>query len=262
MTVASLDPAASFGRFVPRAILVTIAVHLLAFVFLLLQPPVDGGGGGQVVGQLNIRLSGSGVAGFTDEVSTEPVVEAQLRPPAPRADQPATPVVESVVQEPRVVQAKPVLQQTTEIPRVSEPVEHMPSVRQEVADQGDGNPVGVAGAGAPSLGEGEASPTAGIGSADSGAGGRRDAYLAVIRARIEQNRTYPSAARRRSEEGMATITMTIDGEGVLADVQVISGSGSFHLDRAAKRMIEKSAPFPPPPVTPFTTTIPIVFALQ
>ncbi|MCE7998215.1 MAG: energy transducer TonB [Rhodobiaceae bacterium] len=132
----------------------------------------------------------------------------------------------------------------------------------QTGEQGDGNSVGSASAGAPSLGEGAASETAGIGSADARAGDQRDAYLAMIRQRIEENRTYPSAARRRREEGMVTLAISIDGQGNLSQIEIITGAGSFHLDRAAKRMVEKSAPFPAPPVTPFATRIPIVFALN
>tara|TARA_E500000305_G_C4024915_1_gene241203 strand:- start:320 stop:1033 length:714 start_codon:yes stop_codon:yes gene_type:complete len=237
-------------------------MHLVAFTYILFSSPSDGGGGGKVVGQLSVHLGGSGAAGPSEVLLTETVVEPTVQPPAPRVEEQQAPEVEAVAPKQRVVQAKPVLRRPAEILRVSELTEPAAPVRQEVGERGDGNPVGSASAGAPSLGEGAASQTAGIGSSEASAGDQRDAYLALIRARIEKNRTYPSAARRKREEGMATITITIDARGDLTQVQLVAGSGSFHLDRAAKRMAEKSAPFPPPPVTPFSTQIPIVFTLR
>jgi len=147
-------------------------------------------------------------------------------------------------------------------PRVREPVGHEVAENLAFAEQGVGRAGGCSTVGTPNIGEGAVSQTAGIGAFDADAGGERDAYLALIRARIEQNQTYPSAARQRREEGMATLKITIDGQGYLTDIQIVTGSGSFHLDRAAKRMAEKSAPFPPPPVAPFSTHIPIIFALR
>ncbi|MEQ9519694.1 MAG: TonB family protein [Parvibaculum sp.] len=145
---------------------------------------------------------------------------------------------------------------------MGDPIEQMRNVPPVIGDAGDGNPVGLTSAGAFTLGEGAGVPTTGVGSADATAGDQTDAYLAMIRARVEQHRKYPSAARRRREEGMAELRITIDGQGQLRHMDVIISSGSFHLDRTAKRMIEKSGPFPLPPVVPFATTIPIVFELR
>jgi len=260
--VVSLNPPPTLGRFVPTAIFFAIAAHVLVLGVFFLSPSSTGGGGGQVLGQLSVSLGGSGAAGPLEQAMPEPIVEAPALPPVPRVEAQVQSVVETITPKPRVVQAKPIARRPVQVPRVSEPVEQTAPVRQAPGDQGDGNPVGTSSAGAPSLGEGAVSQAAGLGASDADAGDQRDAYLALIRARIEQNRTYPSAARRRREEGMATLKITIDGQGHLTNVQILTGSGSFHLDRAAKRMAEKSAPFPPPPVAPFSTHIPIVFALR
>jgi len=258
----ALDPIPTLSRYVPTAIFFAIAVHGLVLGVFFFSPPSNGGGGGQVLGPLSVRLGGSGAAGPLEQATVEPVVEAPALQPEPRLEPQAQPVVESIAPKPRVVQAKPIVRRPVEVPRVKEPVEQEVLENQAPGDQGDGNPVGASSAGTPSLGEGAVSQTAGIGASDAEAGGERDAYLALIRVRVEQNRSYPSAARRRREEGMATLKITIDGQGHLTNVQILTGSGSFHLDRAAKRMAEKSAPFPPPPVAPFSTHIPIVFALR
>lgn len=260
--MATLNPTPTFGRYVPIATFFAIAVYVLVLAVFFFSPPSNGGGGGQVLGQLSVGLGGSGLAGPLEQAVLEPVVEAPATPPAPRVEPQSPPLVETVVPKPRVVQPKPIVRRPAEVPRVSETVEQEAIVQQAVGDQGDGRPVGSRGTGTPSIGEGATSQTAGIGASDADAGDRREAYLALIRARIEQNRTYPSAARRRREEGMATLAITIDGQGYLTEAHIVTGSGSFHLDRAAKRMVEKSAPFPLPPITPFSTQIPIVFALR
>ncbi len=259
-----INPAPLLSRFVPTAVLLALAVHVFLGAVFFLSPPSSGGGGGQVLGQLSVSLGGAGAAGLLPQETLEPVVEAPARPAVPRGEPQPEPqsVVETVAPKPRVVQSKPIVQRPVEMPRVSESVEEEVPVNQADGDRGDGDPVGVSSAGTPSLGEGAASQTAGLGSADAEAGGQREAYLALIRARIEKNRTYPSAARRRREEGTVILKITIGGQGRLTEVQLVDGSGSFHLDRAARRMVEKSAPFPAPPVTPFSTHIPIVFALR
>jgi len=262
MTVISAKPVPTLGRFLPLAILLAIATHIFVLGAFLFSSPSDGGGGGQVLGHLSVSLGGSGAAGPPEKVDIEPVLETPVASLKPRFERQQVPVPNARAQKPRVAPVEPIFRQPVEVPRVSELIERTFDVSSTTGDAGDGNPVGAKSAGAPTLGEGSAADSEGIGAADAAPGDQRDAYLALIRARIEKNRTYPSAARRRREEGMAVMKITIDGQGRLSQVQVITGSGSFHLDRAAKRMVERSAPFPPPPVTSFTTTIPIVFALR
>lgn len=259
---SSLKPVPTLGRFVLRAALLAVSVHILVLGAFLFLPPSTGGGVGEVLGHLSVSLGGSGAAGPLEREVAEPVLEAPVAPPTPRVELQQPDALETLAQKPRLAQVEPVQPPSSEVPSVAETIERPEDVRSTTGDAGDGNPVGVKSAAALAFGEGAMGDRAGIGAADAAPGDQRDAYLALIRARIEQNRTYPAAARRRRDEGMAVMKITIDGQGRLADTQVITGSGSFHLDRAAKRMVEKSAPFPLPPITPFTTTIPIVFALR
>lgn len=56
------------------------------------------------------------------------------------------------------------------------------------------------------------------------------------------------AARPRvGARGTAVIAFTVAGGGGLAGVSVARSSGSAALDRAAARMVQSAAPFPPPP---------------
>ncbi len=268
MTGIVTAPAQPVARFVPVATALAVAVHVLVVLYFLYQPPSDGGGGGKVLGQLGVSLGGSGAAGPAVPESAEPtvppvpVVETPVVPPAPRVTPPPPPV-ERAAAKPRVARTEPVRPQPMVTPpRVQDPAEQKPVARRVPGDQGDGTPIGARSSGASSLGEGVPLDTVGLGAAESAAGDQTDAYLALIRASIEKNRIYPSAAQRSGEEGTASIRVVIDAQGRLAEADVMRRSGSFHLDRAARRMVEKSSPFPPPPKAPFTTTIPIVFALR
>lgn len=263
MTGVVTTPAQPLTRFVPVGAVLAVAMHVLAVAFFLYQSPSDGGGGGKVLGQLSVSLGGPGAAGPAVPEPAEPIVETPVVPPAPRVTPLPPPVPRAEVEEPRVERAEPVRPQPVVTPpRVQEPAERKPVARRAPGDQGDGNPIGARSSGAPSLGEGAPSQTVGLGASDAAVGDQTDAYLALIRSRIEKNRTYPSAARRRGEEGTVSMRVVIDAQGRLEEATAITRSGSFHLDRAAKRMVEKSSPFPPPPTAPFETTITIAFELR
>lgn len=263
MTGVVTGTALPLSRFVPVATVLAVAAHVFIVLLFFCQSPSDGGGGGKILGQLNVSLGGSGAAGPAEPTNVEPTVETLVVPPEPRVTLPPPSVPRAAAEKPRVERAEPVRSQPVVTPpRVQEPAERHPVARRAPGDQGDGNPIGAESSGAPSLGEGTPSSTAGLGASEAAAGDQADAYLALIRSRIEKNRTYPSAARRRGEEGTVSMRVAIDAQGNLAQVTAIGRSGSFHLDRAAKRMVEKSSPFPPPPTAPFTTTIPIAFTLR
>lgn len=47
--------------------------------------------------------------------------------------------------------------------------------------------------------------------------------------------------------GQARVAFTISASGRLSNVGIAGSSGSFELDRAAVRIVQRAAPFPPPP---------------
>ena len=47
--------------------------------------------------------------------------------------------------------------------------------------------------------------------------------------------------------GTARIGFTIDAEGRVTSVSVVTGSGSATLDAAARALVESASPFPSPP---------------
>lgn len=271
--ITSLAPVPAIGWFLPRAALLTIALHCLVFTAIILSPGSDVGGGGKVLGRLSVSLGGTGEAGTRppynmDTAERDAVVTAAVVLPIPRNIVEPLPVRPSVVEAPRVSPAAPVVYELVEEPRFVEEAHFVEEVRPIVdagpatSDEGDGNPVGETVQGTRTLGENARSDTVGLDSNEGALGNARDAYLAIIRERIERNCLYPSAARRENAEGRVLMQVTIDGQGEVVHSEIIAGAGSFHLDRAARRMIEKSVPFPAPPTAPFTTIIPIVFSLR
>ena len=67
--------------------------------------------------------------------------------------------------------------------------------------------------------------------------------------RIERvgNLNYPDAARRQKVHGDVLLTVTLDRDGKIMDIQLISSSGQPLLDKAAERIVRLAAPFPPLP---------------
>lgn len=70
-------------------------------------------------------------------------------------------------------------------------------------------------------------------------------YLAEIRGRIEANKFYPAAARRRGIEGSVKIFFVLDQTGAINNVSV--GNAHRMLTAAIRQALEQAAPFDPPP---------------
>jgi periplasmic protein TonB len=78
------------------------------------------------------------------------------------------------------------------------------------------------------------------------------AYAAYMRGwvdRVERigNLNYPEAAREQGVHGDVVLTVGLNRDGSISSVAVIHSSGSEILDKAAKAIVQLSAPFPPLP---------------
>ena len=71
-------------------------------------------------------------------------------------------------------------------------------------------------------------------------------YLASWVQKIEQtgNLNYPSEARLKKLDGRLRMSVHINAEGELLDMQITSSSGNSILDEAAKQILRMSQPFP------------------
>lgn len=96
----------------------------------------------------------------------------------------------------------------------------------------------------------------------------RVSYESKLLARLERNKRYPNAARRRGQEGTVTIRFTISQSGKLLSHKIIKPSKHERLNKAAEKMLKKSSPFPPVPdeilngQSQYTVTVPVGFNLR
>lgn len=72
-------------------------------------------------------------------------------------------------------------------------------------------------------------------------------YLIKIKKKIMEIWKYPQEAFENNEEGDVVVKMSIDADGSLAEVTLVSSSGSATLDEAALKVVEQSAPYEPLP---------------
>mgnify|MGYP003670103228 CR=1 FL=1 len=88
---------------------------------------------------------------------------------------------------------------------------------------------------------------------------------AVLRG-VYQNLEYPSTAIRRNREGSLRLSIAINENGVVSEIEVTESAQYDVFDEAAIEAIEKASPFDPiPPGTmeiPMILEIPIAFRLQ
>ncbi|WP_350146104.1 energy transducer TonB [Pyruvatibacter sp.] len=218
----------------PWMMMVALIGHVaVAVVLFSTEPEPSSGGGGKVLGKLSVAL-GSGAPKSkmkNTETPSEPVAQDARKPPKVLAKRvPASP-------------SKPAPEPVLEMPPDSATASHARNAT-------------------PTLGSGAAASSPGNSGGTEKSTSVHDAYLAMLRARIEAKRTYPATARRAGQQGVASLRLTITADGTLTQLHVIQSSGHFALDRTAKRMVQKSAPFPAPPRTRFEVTIPIVFELR
>jgi len=74
-------------------------------------------------------------------------------------------------------------------------------------------------------------------------------YMSAWVARIERigNLNYPDEARRQQLHGQLVLTVALNRDGSVKDIEVIQPSGHKLLDDAAIRIVKLAAPFPPIP---------------
>ena len=94
----------------------------------------------------------------------------------------------------------------------------------------------------------------------------RQLYQSELLRHTYKNIRYPSRAVERGQEGSIRVEITVTRDGQLAAMQELENSKFSLLNKAAKRSIERSSPYPPVPEDlegeEFTFTLPIVFRLE
>ena len=84
------------------------------------------------------------------------------------------------------------------------------------------------------------------GSAVTGAGSERalQRYAAQLKELIEQHKEYPLAARKARREGRCVLSFTLDRDGALKRVAVVTSSSSRFLDNASLAAVSAVGRFP------------------
>ena len=180
----------------------------------------------------------------------EPVEQPQAPPPpAPSfASQAAAP------KPPPPVPVSPQVVPQTPRTRPQPPREIPPAPTAETIPQ----PV-AGSAGGPPMAHGEAP-------AEPGREAVRAAYLARLQVAISRHRYYPRLSRRRREEGRVLLQLLISADGSFAEIRVAQSSGSWRLDDAAVKTIERVGRAEPLPdelgLSAWRISVPMVFSLK
>jgi len=90
----------------------------------------------------------------------------------------------------------------------------------------------------------------------------RRANFSAIRDSILGNLHYPMLARRRGWSGQVELSFTIDPDGSVSGLKVLTSSGFPVLDEQAMNAIRRSAPFSPPPPMAVDLVMPVTFRLN
>ena len=240
------------------AVSVAAAVHLLVIAGYAGLNPYGAAGEGQ--GGIEIGLGMLGDLGESLETSdaAETMQLPVEQPPEPQPQQPMQAEVQPPVADPETPQQITEVVVQTEVVEEAVPVVEQPQAVEPATEALGAEPQTGLEAAAPSAGGGAGDDVVtqrrqGSGAGDSpGAGGskgRQAAYAATLAAQVNRYKHYPMAARRRKEEGVATLSLLVLRDGTVAEYRVSKSSGSEALDAAVLRMLERAQPLPPFPAS-------------
>ncbi len=78
-------------------------------------------------------------------------------------------------------------------------------------------------------------------------GGEAMNYKVIVLGLLERAKLYPETARQRGAKGIATVGFALDESGRIASVSLLRSSGEADLDAESVAVVDRAAPFPPPP---------------
>lgn len=74
-----------------------------------------------------------------------------------------------------------------------------------------------------------------------------ESYKGLVYGLIGRAQSFPDSAKRNHESGKAVVAFTLDDRGAIVSLSLAQTSGYADLDAEALAMIQRVAPFPPPP---------------
>ena len=173
-------------------------------------------------------------------------------------DLPLTPALDAKVvlpipPPPRQPRPRPVQRP---VQRVLEPSVERPPVRR-TADQAL-QPVALAPA--------QSAPAQASAQPSASAGAVTPSWRDDLLARLQRAKRYPDLARSHGDQGVATVTFTMDRSGRVLRVALVRSSNSTLLDDEAVTLVRRAEPLPrlpdEMPGNSITLTVPISFALR
>ena len=91
-------------------------------------------------------------------------------------------------------------------------------------------------------------------------------WTTLLFKQLQRYKSYPSGARARNEQGVVTLSFTVDRDGHVLSRQIVTGSGHPDLDAEVLTMIERAQPLPAFPASMTQAqqdfTVPIRFSLR
>jgi protein TonB len=81
----------------------------------------------------------------------------------------------------------------------------------------------------------------------SESGGEAVRYSFIVGGMLERVKHYPETARQRRAKGIAIIGFVLDESGRITSISLLRSSGEADLDAESVALVNRAAPFPPPP---------------
>lgn len=72
-------------------------------------------------------------------------------------------------------------------------------------------------------------------------------WMGRVMAHLEKRKRYPADAEARAEQGIVTVTITLDGQGNVENTVLLNSSGYAALDREVLALTRRASPVPAPP---------------
>lgn len=93
----------------------------------------------------------------------------------------------------------------------------------------------------------------------------RSMFLGELRARIEENKTYPMMSRRLGQTGIVEVAFTLTRDGHIINARIVSPSRYDRLNESALEAVKKISRFKPIPTElneeQMDVTVPVKFAI-
>tara|TARA_R110001599_G_scaffold31101_1_gene103916 strand:+ start:1785 stop:2540 length:756 start_codon:yes stop_codon:yes gene_type:complete len=239
------------------AILLAFAAHLAAFAVLAYNDP-KGDAAEQGLQGIEIDLGMLGDLGEAQETEqpeeVAPPKPKVTAPPPPPEPPPAPPRQQAAAQVKTPPKPEP------EPPREPEPV-------QEPVNQDVSNTAAVE-SGDSQTDTTQLKQSTGSGNANTSGGqsGATKNYYSMLASKLARSKRYPSASRRRNEEGTATLFFVVARDGSVSQASIRTSSGYRRLDDAVLDMLERATPLPEfsdeMTEQQLTITIPVAFKLN